>query len=391
MPRSDRRRHQRPPPPLPTACPPSPSRSLQPRTPEPRWSRKAQFQQLARYAAARSGRARDGATVRRGGRPPGSATSSARRLSRRVALLEDSHSPRARRRGSLDHPVSGGLSSRHPFYRSGSARGRFGMQCPGCRHENRAHARFCEACGTPLGRTREGGSPAASYTDLERALFKELEARKRELTEALEGKTATGEILQVISRSPTEVQPVFDAVVTSAARLCEAHDVAMLLVEGHDVRPVAGVGPLRRWCGSLCHPTEPHPPPERANVAFYEAAGRVNSVCGCEMGSVHGWPVAVGLISRGSVSLLFALIKDELREPVGAGGDSRGGGAIYAAALRQRPSDISRSPTHRTCERPEPALSGRRRHVHMFTRAAAVGRRCRMRWGSNTPPSRSRA
>jgi len=36
----------------------------------------------------------------------------------------------------------------------------------------------------------------------------------------------------------------------------------------------------------------------------------------------------------------------------GAGGDSRGGGAIYAAALRQQPSQHSRSPTHRTCERP---------------------------------------
>jgi hypothetical protein len=38
----------------------------------------------------------------------------------------------------------------------------------------------------------------------------------------------------------------------------------------------------------------------------------------------------VGLVSRGSVSLLFALIKDEPIEPVGAGGDSKGGGAIYA-------------------------------------------------------------
>jgi GAF domain-containing protein/DNA-binding response OmpR family regulator len=53
-------------------------------------------------------------------------------------------------------------------------------------------------------------------------LFQELEARNRELTEALEQQTATSEILRVISSSPTDVQPVFEAIVRSATRLCDA-------------------------------------------------------------------------------------------------------------------------------------------------------------------------
>src|SRR5438876_6278135 len=55
-----------------------------------------------------------------------------------------------------------------------------------------------------------------SYAGLER----KVDERTRELTESLEQQTATAEILRVISSSPTDIQPIFDAIVRSASRLC---------------------------------------------------------------------------------------------------------------------------------------------------------------------------
>ena len=74
-------------------------------------------------------------------------------------------------------------------------------------------------------------------------LFTELGARNRELTEALEQQTATSEILRVISSSPTNLQPVMDAVVESVARLCDAANAAILRLEGESLRLVATHGP----------------------------------------------------------------------------------------------------------------------------------------------------
>jgi signal transduction histidine kinase len=75
-------------------------------------------------------------------------------------------------------------------------------------------------------------------------LFKELEARNAELREALEHQTATAEVLGIISRSPTDVQPVLDAIVESAARVCGIDDVLLRLHQGNVMIPRAHIGPI---------------------------------------------------------------------------------------------------------------------------------------------------
>jgi GAF domain-containing protein/anti-sigma regulatory factor (Ser/Thr protein kinase) len=75
-------------------------------------------------------------------------------------------------------------------------------------------------------------------------LFKELQERNSDLREALEHQTATSEVLGIISRSPTDVQPVLDAIVESAARVCGIDDVVLRLREGNAMVRRAHFGPL---------------------------------------------------------------------------------------------------------------------------------------------------
>ena len=75
-------------------------------------------------------------------------------------------------------------------------------------------------------------------------LFQELEERNKQLREALEHQTATSEVLGIISRSPTDVQPVLDAIVESAARVCGIDDVVLRLREKHGMPLRAHFGPI---------------------------------------------------------------------------------------------------------------------------------------------------
>ena len=73
-------------------------------------------------------------------------------------------------------------------------------------------------------------------------LFDEVQARTRELTQSLEYQTATGDILRVISASPTNVQPVFDTIAESAVRLCGGQFSFVLRFDGELLHFASGHG-----------------------------------------------------------------------------------------------------------------------------------------------------
>ena len=104
------------------------------------------------------------------------------------------------------------------------------MPCPRCQHDNPSGQRFCGACGTPL-TANPSGPTAPSYAEITSALG-----------EAQEQQTATSEILRVIGSSPTDVQPVFEAIVQSAVRLCEATQGMVGRLDGRLIQLAAHYG-----------------------------------------------------------------------------------------------------------------------------------------------------
>ena len=75
-------------------------------------------------------------------------------------------------------------------------------------------------------------------------LYQEIETRNLELTEALEQQMATSAILRAIAASPTDIQPVLNAVAESAAKLCDAYNALILLQDGEYLVHRAHHGPI---------------------------------------------------------------------------------------------------------------------------------------------------
>ena len=171
------------------------------------------------------------------------------------------------------------------------------MHCPRCQHENRPQAKFCEECGTPLSGPIRVGPTSAVICG----------AQASALSEALEQQTATAEILRVISSSPTDLQPVFDAVAANAARLCGVDDVTIHRVENGGLRRVAPCGQTCRsspTAGYHCYPAastsasspsaarctfaDTHAPSFSTSVSGLAVCGDGHSLSACHAAAARG-------------------------------------------------------------------------------------------------------
>jgi signal transduction histidine kinase len=145
-------------------------------------------------------------------------------------------------------------------------------------------------------------------------LFRELEEKNRALTDAhatvsesLERQTATSEILRVISSSPTEVQPVFDAIASSATRLCDGLYGLVFRFDGEMITLVAeyGSSPERLEVIRSAYPA----PPGRGSVAAQAILERrviaiADAQSGTEYPHIAGRAKAIGYRSILSVPML---------------------------------------------------------------------------------------
>ena len=97
------------------------------------------------------------------------------------------------------------------------------MKCSRCQHDNQPQAKFCPECGAPVRESSERSAP--SYADIQGSL---VEARKQQ--------TATSEILRVISRSRSDVQPVLETILASAISLLQGFSGVVTRVVGPQIQ-----------------------------------------------------------------------------------------------------------------------------------------------------------
>jgi GAF domain-containing protein len=159
-------------------------------------------------------------------------------------------------------------------------------------------------------------------------LFEAEQQRTRELSESLEQQTATSEVLKVISSSPGELEPVFQAMLENATRICEAKFGTMYFREGDGFRAVAMHGAPAAYLESRLHKLV-HPGP-KTGIGRVVATKRVVQVedASADPGYSAGDPMRVAAVDLGGIRTLLCVPMLKDNEVIGAI-------AIYREVVRQ--------------------------------------------------------
>jgi GAF domain-containing protein len=158
-------------------------------------------------------------------------------------------------------------------------------------------------------------------------LLNELRQRTGDLSEALEQQTATSEVLQVISSSPGELQPVFEATLANAVRLCEARFGMLNLYDGDSFRPVAAHNAPPRFAETTSGPIRPHP---ESALGYVERTKQVAHIEDIRAGRpyLEGNPVVRALADLAGARTLLVVPMLKENELIGTIG-------IYRQEVRQ--------------------------------------------------------
>jgi GAF domain-containing protein len=149
-------------------------------------------------------------------------------------------------------------------------------------------------------------------------LLNELRQRTTDLTESLEQQTATADVLRVISSSPGELKPVFQAMLENATRICEAKFGMLFRLEDGAMLPVASLGVPEPLMEFFKH--GPHRPSEHAPIMRVARTKQPVHVLdfATERAYLEGSPVAVAGVELGGVRTILVVPLLKENELIGA-------------------------------------------------------------------------
>jgi GAF domain-containing protein len=160
-------------------------------------------------------------------------------------------------------------------------------------------------------------------------LLNELRQRTDDLSESLERQTATSKVLQVISSSPGQLNPVFNAVLENAVRICGAKFGILYLVEGDGCHTVAMHDVPRRFAEKRARTPFFKPPPGgKSPMGSVMATRQVAQIDDITQGLLEGDPALADLAELGGARTVLAV-------PMLKDADLVGGIVIYRQQVRR--------------------------------------------------------